>query len=623
MKKNKQGRSSFKEAASYNARVFLLWWRVNPKAFVSTGLSILVSAGAPYLSIYFTAGLIDEIAGDRDMRRLILLTGAVLLTASLSALLGAALGHWKKGVHAADYILDDRLLANKYMSMDYCDVDNARIRELYSQIKQERNWAGWGELRIHEQFEEFLTAFVRTVGAVVLSVTLFTATVPEKSGLSVLNHPLFVLLFLVLMLLLTFLAPVCNNKADAYWANYNEEATLGNRLFGFLGFIGFQEKERALDIRSYEQDGFFEIKMKEAKEFTEESSIGKWARGPMGGYKALAAGISRLLTGMIYLFVCLKAWGGAFGIGAVTQYLSAFVALSDGIYTMVKVLGDMRSNTPYLKKVFSYLDTPNKMYQGTLSVEKRSDRNYDVEFKNVSFRYPGTQEWALKNVSLKFRIGERLAVVGQNGSGKTTMIKLLCRLYDPDEGEILLNGINIRKYQYKEYMELFSVVFQDFVLTAFSLGENVAGCTGYDAKRVRSCLADVGFSERLEQMKNGLDTCIYKEFDKEGVEVSGGEAQKIAIARALYRNSPFIILDEPTAALDPMAEMEVYESFDRLIQDKTAVYISHRLSSCRFCDRIVVFDHGRLIQSGTHEELAADREGKYYELWQAQAQYYA
>lgn len=343
----------------------------------------------------------------------------------------------------------------------------------------------------------------------------------------------------------------------------------------------------------------------------------------MGGYRALSAGISRILTGMVSLFVCLKAWGGAFGIGAVTQYLSAFIALSDGVYAMVKALGDMRSNTPYLKRIFSYLDTPNKMYQGSLSVEKRSDRNYEVELKNVSFRYPGTREWALKNVCLKFRIGERLAVVGENGSGKTTMIKLLCRLYDPDEGEILLNGINIRKYRYREYMELFSVVFQDFMLTAFTLGENVAASRKYDADRVRSCLADAGFGERLSQLKDGLDTCIYREFDKDGVEISGGEAQKIAIARALYRNSPFIILDEPTAALDPVAEMAVYESFDRLIQDKTAVYISHRLSSCRFCDRIAVFDRGRIVQSGSHEELVADREGKYYELWQAQARYYA
>lgn len=623
MKKNKQGRSSLKEAASFNYRSFMLWWRINPQAFLSAGFSILVSAGAPYLSIYFTAGLIDEIAGARDIHRLLAWMLAVLLTASLSALLGAALGHWKKGVHAVKYFQDDRLLANKYMSMDYCDVDNAQIRELYSRIQQEKNWAGWGTLRIYDQFEEFVTALVRTIGAAALSVTLFTARVPGKGDLTILNHPLFVLLFLAVMFFLTFLAPVCNNKADAYWSAYNKEATLGNRLFSFFGFIGFYEKERALDIRSYEQEGFFAEKMEKEREFTENSSIGRWARGPMGGYRALSAGISRILTGMVSLFVCLKAWGGAFGIGAVTQYLSAFIALSDGVYAMVKALGDMRSNTPYLKRIFSYLDTPNKMYQGSLSVEKRSDRNYEVELKNVSFRYPGTREWALKNVCLKFRIGERLAVVGENGSGKTTMIKLLCRLYDPDEGEILLNGINIRKYRYREYMELFSVVFQDFMLTAFTLGENVAASRKYDADRVRSCLADAGFGERLSQLKDGLDTCIYREFDKDGVEISGGEAQKIAIARALYRNSPFIILDEPTAALDPVAEMAVYESFDRLIQDKTAVYISHRLSSCRFCDRIAVFDRGRIVQSGSHEELVADREGKYYELWQAQARYYA
>jgi len=209
-----------------------------------------------------------------------------------------------------------------------------------------------------------------------------------------------------------------------------------------------------------------------------------------------------------------------------------------------------------------------------------------------------------------------------NGSGKTTFIKLLCRLYDPTEGEILLNGIDIRKYNYVEYMNIFSVVFQDFKLLALKLGENVASGMEYDEKHVMKCLKDAGFEDNLKKMPQGLETYLYTDYGENGVNISGGEAQKLAIARALYKDAPFIILDEPTAALDPVTEAEIYSKFNDIVGDKTAIYISHRLSSCRFCDEIIVFNEGAVIQQGTHERLVADENGKYYELWHAQAQYY-
>ena len=224
---------------------------------------------------------------------------------------------------------------------------------------------------------------------------------------------------------------------------------------------------------------------------------------------------------------------------------------------------------------------------------------------------------------MKFSIGKRLAIVGENGSGKTTFIKLLCRLYDPTEGEILLNGIDIKKYNYDEYKAIFSVVFQDFALLPFTLGQNVAVGMNYDEKKVRRTLDNAGFTPRLKTMPNGLDTYLYKNFEEDGVEPSGGEAQKIALARALYKDAPFIILDEPTAALDPIAEFEVYSKMNEIVGDKTAVFISHRLSSCRFCNDIAVFHEGRLIQRGSHDDLVAEEANKYYELWNAQAQYYA
>lgn len=224
-----------------------------------------------------------------------------------------------------------------------------------------------------------------------------------------------------------------------------------------------------------------------------------------------------------------------------------------------------------------------------MTTEKRADRQYDVEFRDVSFRYPNALEdaWALRHVNLKFKVSSRLAVVGMNGSGKTTFINLLCRLYDPIEGQILLNGIDIRKYRYDEYMRIFAVVFQDFRLFALPLGQNVAAGAHYGSERVMDCLSKADFGDRLKTLPDGLDTPLYKELDKNGVEVSGGGAQKIDIAG-----------------------------------DKTAAYISHRLSSCKFCDDIAVFDHGAIVQYGAHDQLVADENGKYYELWHAQAQYY-
>jgi ATP-binding cassette subfamily B protein len=203
------------------------------------------------------------------------------------------------------------------------------------------------------------------------------------------------------------------------------------------------------------------------------------------------------------------------------------------LFEIFNSIAELFTNNPFLDKIFQFLDIPNDMYQGSLTTEKRSDGKYEIEFRNVSFKYPSSDSYALRNVSLKFQIGQRLAVVGQNGSGKTTFIKLLCRLYDPTEGEILLNGFDIKKYDYQNYMSIFSVVFQDFKLLSFGLGQNIAASENYDSDKVAECLTKVGFGERLGTMPKNLETCLYKDFEDDGVEISGGEAQKIALARAL------------------------------------------------------------------------------------------
>jgi len=350
----------------------------------------------------------------------------------------------------------------------------------------------------------------------------------------------------------------------------------------------------------------------------------------MAAYPALAAVVVGLGTVVCWVFVVLKVFMGAFGVGSIVQYIGALGKLSTGVQDMMFVLADNEVYCRHLRGLYEYLDIPNRKEEGTLTIDMeaicngrgREDDAYEIEFCNVSFRYPGANEYSLRNLSLKFRLGKRLAIVGKNGSGKTTFIKLLCRLYDPTEGEIRINGVDIREYDYEEYLKLFSVVFQDFKLFSFSLGQNVATAMEYDRERAAQCLVKAGLSERLKTMPRGLDTALYKDFESEGVEISGGEAQKVALARALYKDAPVVVLDEPTAALDPIAEAEVYTKFNELIGDETAVYISHRLSSCKFCDEIAVFDMGKVVQRGNHEELLREKDGLYHELWTAQARYY-
>lgn len=209
--------------------------------------------------------------------------------------------------------------------------------------------------------------------------------------------------------------------------------------------------------------------------FGVKGAFGKLARGKMGVYASLGVCITTLTTGFIYVFTCLKAWGGAFDVGSITRYVGAATAMVANVFALADLIGILKANTPYLEKTFEFLDIPNAMYQGSLTTEKRSDRQYEVEFRDVSFKYPSSDLWALRHVNMKFKVGKRLALVGENGSGKTTFIKLLCRLYDPQEGQILLNGIDIRKYRYDDYMNIFSVVFQDFQLICQPLGNNVAG----------------------------------------------------------------------------------------------------------------------------------------------------
>lgn len=318
-----------------------------------------------------------------------------------------------------------------------------------------------------------------------------------------------------------------------------------------------------------------------------------------------------------YLLHCVI--NGTVSIGSFTMYTSAVTTFSFAFRQVLDSLIEIQAYDTYYDKLDEYLHLPKTLREGKEPIAK--DSAHLIEFKNVSFQYSGSDTYALKNVTITIPFGQKLSIVGENGAGKTTFVKLLTRMYDPTEGEILLDGVNIKKIDYDQYMSLFSSVFQDYKLFSFSIKDNVALAQPMNRDRIKDILAYVGFGEKLDKLQNGIDTSVFKNFDEEGFEPSGGEGQKIALARALYKDAPIMLLDEPTAAMDPKAEYDLYQKFSEMVQGKTAVYISHRLSSAKFCDVIAVFRNGQIVEYGSHDELYRQG-GLYTALFSMQSQFY-
>ena len=611
-----------KEAMKMTLRGVKLLYKANPQYTAISIISTIWSALTPYVGLYLSALIIGELAGGRDPEKLKIYILISLASAAVIAIVSAFINKALSIYGQVKWYAFDKLYRDKFMDMDYADMDSGDTHILYNKIQQNANANGRGLGSVEWRFMDLLSAVATLLGGIAMTVTLFVRRVPESAGgLTALNSPLFILGIIAVLLLVTYLSPAIENIVGRFYAENANKHNFANQLFCFFDNIAYESKWVS-DVRIYRQDRF-SMKFATNKEdiFHSKGFYAKASRTKLGPLYAASSAVSVIFTGCAYVFVCLKAWAGAFGVGEITQYIGALTMVSGAIGTMITSLNELRNNAEFLGLTFGFLDIPNKMYQGSLTVEKRMDNDYEIEFRDVSFRYPGSENYALRHVSFKFNIGEKLAVVGQNGSGKTTFIKLLCRLYDPDEGEILLNGINIRKYNYLDYISVFSVVFQDFRLFALPLGQNVAIKSDYDKEKAEECLEKAGFTLDAEKMPQGLDTYLYKDLDKNGVNVSGGEAQKIAIARALYKNAPFIILDEPTAALDPIAESNIYEKYNQLSAHKTSIFISHRLASTRFCDRIFLMEDGRIAEEGTHEELLK-KAGSYAKMFEVQRQYY-
>lgn len=327
--------------------------------------------------------------------------------------------------------------------------------------------------------------------------------------------------------------------------------------------------------------------------------------------------VNQLLT---YGYVAYYFIQSYISIAQYSLYVTSINTFISSSYSIFNSFLNIRQNTKMMSEFKKFMEIDATYQEGNVKINPNEP--IVLEFKDVSFAYPNTTEYVLRHINCRMEGQKKISIVGENGAGKSTFIKLLMRLYDPTEGEILLNGINIKEIPIQDYYALFSVVFQDYQLIGFNLGEQITSSDTFDEEKVLQILSEVQFNHKMENLQKGLATSMLKYFDDQGIELSGGESQKIAIARALFKDGKILILDEPTSALDPLAEYEIYSQFHKMTQGKLTFYISHRLSSCRFCDEIMVLEHGEIVQLGHHDKLILDEKGKYFEMFKAQAKYY-
>ncbi len=600
---------TLKEHIRLFQRGFQLCIKLEKRFTICLVLENVLEALTGYIPIYFSARLIDALAARQPLNVIVLYAALTVGLVFLAKLLRVWIVCIKQTYENVIYHNEDWMFSDKAMGMAYESIENPEVTRLKYRIRRE-NQTGFNIFRMLNCITRLADEGTRIIASVALTVSFFA--LPSVS----IAYKLALIGGLLLTLAVSMLSIQRSAKLEqSFWDSCVDINVLAECFYDYIN-----DYSAGKDIRLYD------MKERLAGEYQGVNASFHKKDVKLSYQLALwtipTTALKSVFQFMLYGTLIFAALSGGISVGDIAKYVACTMLLIEAVINFASTIQRAFANNHYLKRYFEYFDIPNNMYQGTLTVEKRDDNDYDVEFRDVSFKYPNTEAYALRHVNVKFKIGEKLAVVGMNGSGKTTFIKLLCRLYDPTEGEILLNGVNIQKYDYDEYMSIFSVVFQDFKLFPFKLGEVVASSKQFDAGKVRECLIKANFGERLSAFPDGTETYLYKAYDKSGVEISGGEAQKIALARALYKDAPFIILDEPTAALDPVSEYEVYSNFNEIAGDRTAVYISHRLASCRFCDKIAVFHEGAVIQSGNHEELLADTGGKYYELWNAQAQYY-
>ena len=562
-------------------------------------LNVIVEAAVPFAEIIFLPLLIDALTSDEKDLRLIIFYGAafVVMQLFLQGVNSCLTTHLSKG---EDLFMNASReeIAERCMEMDFTLTEN---KEALDQIKKADEGVGWsgGAHNIARPFFGIVTNIIKLCGV---------------AAVLIINAPL---LLAIIIVILAVQAVINAKKNGIEIKNFAEIANI-DRVFWYICWE-MEDFHYGKDIRLYSAAGMMiEKSMQQIKRINNYFENINSKKYPLNILDIIVGSLQDLGT---YFYLGALAITGKITVGTFSQLVSAGGTLYQATQGIVLSLQDIAKRSSYMYEAVKFMEYPPVMEKGSRQIENLNS-GHEIEFRNVSFSYPGSDVKVLRNVSIKLKSGEMLSVVGLNGAGKTTFIKLLCRLYDVDSGEILLDGINIRDYDYEEYMKLFSVVFQDFKLIAFSAADNILLGKEDSSETVDVLFEKVGIAEKIKSLPKGRDTMMFKQFEKDGVELSGGEQQKLAIARALYKNSPVVILDEPTAALDPVAEYEIYRQFNDLVYGKTAVYISHRLSSCKFCEHIAVFSEGTIMEYGTHDELVRKKDGIYAEMFKAQAQYY-
>lgn len=575
--------------------------------------SAFAAATLPYLSLFFSARILNLLLA-KSYRACLYTVVVFLLTQYGLGLFEKICRQYLDGQKELCLARTEQKITAKALELEFEKFEKTETMDAIRRT----NVSSMGSGNVGDQLiviHTLITSLLSVLYALFFLLRLFLLS--DSSRKNFFTSPFSMLALLLLCGVQLALSSRINRKSTQKKIELNQGNDHSNSVANYLVNVMLEER-RADDIRIGHLDHFLDVQFGKAMEHFLPMYL-DFAR-----FSAITDGKNALLSLLsnfaAYLVIGARALYGVLPIGDVLLYAGSVTRAMSDLQTFLATGSEFDYINSYLSTYEDFIAQPSMAYDGTLPIEKRDDGQYEFAFHDVSFSYPGTNIPVLEHVTLSFAVGEKTALVGRNGAGKTTLIKLLCRLYEPTSGYITLNGIDIRKYSYKEYTQAFSVVFQDFHLFSLPLDENIAAGTEIDEAALQSSLAKVGLTGRVQQLPQGVRTRLYNN-NGSGVDLSGGEAQRTAIARALYKDAPFVILDEPTAALDPIAEAEIYEQFSQMTAGKTAVYISHRMSSCKFCDRIIVLDHGRIAEDGTHDTLLANH-GIYANLYETQAQYY-
>lgn len=489
----------------------------------------------------------------------------------------------------------DRQIADKLMKVPYHYLENP----YYLDLKERANFA-------NNNMGATYGLFIHFTNIVEYSIAILGL------GAVILTFDYLVILVILIALVLNLWIQFSQMKYNVRF--YNELIPINRKYGYYLSAIG--DTNHAKEMRMYNTSEMMLEKFQNFQDLVSED-FAKMARR-MSKVGILQTTINYIQTFFLYLIIAIRSYYRKVGAGTFSLYITSAIQFSTNINQLLEVSLQIKRNIEYIKPYIELMNLEEEKDSGKLKLE---DQIEEIEFQNVSFHYPTDETMILKNITFLIRKGEKISIVGLNGAGKTTLIKLLCRLYQPTSGVIKINGIDINEYQYSSYIQKISAVFQDYKLFAYSLRENIS-CNESQDEKVFHCAKAVGLDQKIESLPEGIDTLYGKEYDEKGIELSGGEAQKIAIARSLYKDASLVILDEPTSALDPLAEADIYQNFNELVEEKTAIYISHRLSSSVFCDKVLIIENGTVIDFDTHHHLMQKKDSLYYQMFKTQAKNY-